>query len=115
MTARRSSRGPRLHHRIYVVELAASVRRERQFIRQNRSTKPGVICLYVGSTGLDPEARFENHLRGHKGCPLVRAYGVRLRPDLFADFPAMTWEDAVATEAAYAEELRELRYAVYQH
>ena len=45
----------------------------------------------------------------------MRAYGVRLRSDLFADFPAMTWEDAVATEAAYAEELRELRYAVYQH
>jgi hypothetical protein len=35
--------------------------------------------------------------------------------DAVADFPAMTWEDAVATEAAYAQELRELRYAVYQH
>jgi hypothetical protein len=27
----------------------------------------------------------------------------------------MTWEDAVATEVAWAQELRELRYAVYQH
>jgi hypothetical protein len=45
----------------------------------------------------------------------VRVYGVRLRPDLYADFPTMTWEDAVATEVAWAQELRELRYAVYQH
>jgi len=27
----------------------------------------------------------------------------------------MTWEDAVATEEAWAKELRELGYAVYQH
>jgi hypothetical protein len=106
---------PKLHHRVYCIELHPAVRRQARFRRQNPHARYDATCLYVGSTGLDPEARFENHLRGHKGCPLVRTYGVRLRPDLFADFPAMTWEDAVATEAAYAEELRELRYAVYQH
>ena len=106
---------PRLHHRVYCIELHPAVRRQARFRRQNPHARYDATCLYVGSTGLDPEARFENHLRGHKGCPLVRTYGVRLRPDLFADFPAMTWEDAVATEAAYAQELRELRYAVYQH
>ncbi len=100
---------------MYCIELHPAVRRQARFRRQNPHARYDATCLYVGSTGLDPEARFENHLRGHKGCPLVRAYGVRLRPDLFTDFPAMTWEDAVATEAAYAEELRELRYAVYQH
>ena len=106
---------PKLHHRVYCIELHPAVRRQARFRRQNPHARYDATCLYVGSTGLDPEARFENHLRGHKGCPLVRAYGVRLRSDLFADFTAMTWEDAVATEAAYAEELRELRYAVYQH
>lgn len=106
--------GP-LHHRVYCVELHPAVRRSARFRRQNPHARYDATCLYVGSTGLDPEARFANHLRGHKGCPLVRAYGVRLRPDLYADFPAMTWQDAVATEVAYAEELRELRYAVYQH
>jgi hypothetical protein len=74
-----------------------------------------MTCLYVGSTGLDPAVRFANHLRGHKGCPLVRKHGLCLRPDLYADFPAMTWKDAVATEEAWAQELRELGYAVYQH
>ncbi|MEI8367872.1 MAG: hypothetical protein WCJ31_05510 [Planctomycetia bacterium] len=112
---RRSRRGPKLHHRVYVVELATEVRRDRRFIRQNRYTKPDQTCLYVGSTGLDPEVRYVNHLRGHKSCPLVRDHAIRLRPDLFADFPAMTWEDAVATEEAWAKELRELGYAVYQH
>jgi len=51
----------------------------------------------------------------HQGCPLVRKYGLRLRTDLYADFPTMTWKDAVATEVAWAQELRELGYAVYQH
>jgi hypothetical protein len=116
MSIRRSSRrGPKLHHRVYVVELAPEVRRDRRFIRQNRYTTPDQTCLYVGSTGLDPDVRYVNHLRGHKGCPLVRDHAVRLRPDLFADFPAMTWEDAVATEEAWAQELREMGYAVYQH
>ena len=108
-------RAKKLHHRVYCVELHTAVRGDRRFQRQNRYTKPGQTCLYVGSTGLDPEVRYENHLRGHKGCPLVRDHGFRLRPDLFADFPAMTWADAVATEVAWARELRELGYAVYQH
>ena len=110
------SRGPRgLHHRVYCVELHSRVRGDRRFQRQNRYTTPGMTCLYVGSTGLDPTIRFANHLRGHKGCPLVRRYGLRLREDLYADFPVMTWNDAVATEVAWARELRELGYAVYQH
>jgi hypothetical protein len=45
----------------------------------------------------------------------VRRHAIRLRPDLFADFPAMTWADAVATEEAWAKELREVGYAVYRH
>jgi len=117
MTTRRrpARQSPRLHHRVYVVELDPAVRRDRRFIRQNRYTTPGQTCLYVGSTGLDPVVRYVNHLRGHKACPLVRDHALRLRPDLFADFPPMTWADAVATEVAWAEELRELGYAVYQH
>jgi hypothetical protein len=108
-------RSAKFHHRVYCVELHTSVRGNRRFQRQNRYTTPAMTCLYVGSTGLDPAIRFANHLRGHKGCPLVREYGLHLREDLYADFPAMTWEDALATEVAWAKELRELGYAVYQH
>jgi len=113
--SRRTRRPPGLHHRVYCIELHTKVRGERRFQRQNRYTTPSMTCLYVGSTGLDPAVRFANHLRGHKGCPLVRKHGLCLRPDLYADFPAMTWKDAVATEEAWAQELRELGYAVYQH
>jgi len=113
--SRRTRRPPGLHHRVYCIELHTKVRGERKFQRQNRYTTPSMTCLYVGSTGIDPAVRFENHLCGHKGCPLVRKYGRRLRPDLYADFPAMTWKDAVATEVAWAQELRELGYAVYQN
>lgn len=118
VSPRKPSRPPRrtrLHHRVYVVELAPAVRRERRFVAQNRYTTPAMTCLYVGSTGVDPTVRFANHRRGHKACPLVRRHGLRLRPDLYADFPAMTWEDALATEVAWAQELREAGYAVYQH
>ena len=108
-------RPSRLHHRVYCVELDTAVRRVARFRRQNPHARSGAPCLYVGSTGLDPAARFANHLRGHKGCWLVRVFGIRLRPDLHADFPAMTWQDAVDTEEAWAQELRELGYAVYQH
>jgi hypothetical protein len=111
----RARRTGKLHHRVYCVELHTSVRGNRRFQRQNCYTTPAMTCLYVGSTGLDPAARFANHLRGHKGCPLVREYGLRLREDLYGDFPAMTWKDALATEIAWAKELRELGYAVYQH
>ena len=115
--ARRAAKGRsrRLHHRVYCIELDTKVRGDRRFQEQNRYTKPSMTCLYVGSTGLDPAVRYANHLRGHKGCPLVEKYGLRLREDLYADFPAMTWADAVATEVAWAKELRELGYAVYQN
>jgi len=85
----RSRRSGRLHHRVYCVELHTKVRGDRRFQRQNRYTTPAMTCLYVGSTGLEPEVRFANHLRGHKGCPLVRKYGLRLRTDLYADFPTI--------------------------
>ena len=111
----RVRRSRALHHRVYCVELRTAVRGNRRFQRQNRYTTPAMTCLYVGSTGLDPAVRFANHLRGHKGCPLVREYGLQLREDLYGDFPAMTWKDALATEVAWAKELRELGYAVYQH
>jgi hypothetical protein len=111
----RVRRSRSLHHRVYCVELHTSVRGTRRFQRQNRYTTPAMTCLYVGSTGLEPAVRFANHLRGHKGCPLVREYGLHLREDLYGDFPAMTWKDALATEVAWAKELRELGYAVYQH
>ena len=108
-------RAARHHHHVYVVELSDRVWNEPSFRKANPDYRLGQPFVYVGMTGLDPDVRFDNHLRGHKGCPLVRIYGVRLRPDLYADFPAMTWEDALATEVAWAQELRELRYAVYQH
>jgi hypothetical protein len=47
VSPRKPSRPPRrtrLHHRVYVVELAPAVRRERRVVAQNRNTTPAMTC-----------------------------------------------------------------------
>ena len=39
--------------------------------------------VYVGMTGLTPEARLANHKKGHKASRIVRKHGVRLLPALY--------------------------------
>jgi len=56
--------------------------------------------VYVGETGLTPEVRFEQHRAGHKASRWVKRYGVRLRPDLYADQPPLRSKaESVAYEA----------------
>src|SRR2546425_10229920 len=45
-------------------------------------------------TGLDPETRFERHKYGVKDNHYVRCYGVRLRPDLFAELEPLPYAEA---------------------
>ena len=40
--------------------------------------------MYVGMTGLTPEERLANHQAGIKDASLVKRYGVRLLPELYA-------------------------------
>jgi hypothetical protein len=44
----------------------------------------------------------------------VQRYGVRLMPELYAHLNPMTYDDALATEARLADELRSAGYAVWQ-
>ena len=43
-------------------------------------------------TGLPVDHRFENHKNGYKAARLVRKYGVRLMPELYAHLDPMPFE-----------------------
>lgn len=98
MPLRKSS--ARGHHNVYVVYL-------------RNPTGDGRAGYYVGMTGLLPEKRFENHKGGKKAASVVRRFGVRLVPKLYAHLNPMSYEKAVRMEVALAESLRKRGYQVF--
>ena len=88
------------HHSVYVV-----------YLRNPKGD--GRAGYYVGMTGLTPEARFANHKAGIKAARVVRRFGVRLVPRLYAHLNPMRFEQAAAKEIALAEELRARGYQVF--
>ena len=105
---------PRETHRVYVIELDPAVLGEKRFRERNSHCRAGMPCVYVGMTGLTVEQRFDNHRRGHKGSRLVKQYGRRLRPDLFAHVGPMPFAAAQQMEVCLAEDLRKRGHAVWQ-
>ena len=74
------------HHSVYVV-----------YLRDPKGD--GRAAYYVGMTGLTPEQRFENHKAGIKAARVVKKFGVRLVPKLYAHLNPMPYEKAVEMEA----------------
>lgn len=97
MTARRAASG---HHNVYVV-----------FLRN--PSGDGKAGYYVGMTGLTPEARFANHKAGIKSAGVVRRFGERLVPRLYAHLNPMSYEKALRMEAALADSLRKRGFRVF--
>ena len=103
---------PEHHHNVYVVLLdlaAAKIRSVRAANPDRDRRKP---CVYVGMTGLAPEERFANHKAGIKGASLVKRYGIRLLPELYAHLNPMPFDAAVQMEKDLAEDLRRAGYTV---
>jgi hypothetical protein len=73
----------------------------------------GKAAYYVGMTGLTPERRFENHKLGIKAAGIVRRFGERLVPRLYAHLNPMPYSKALAMEAALADSLRKRGFVVY--
>ncbi|HVH27383.1 MAG TPA: hypothetical protein VM818_11500 [Vicinamibacterales bacterium] len=94
------SASSRHHHCVYVV-----------YLRNPRGD--GKAAYYVGLTGLTPEQRFENHKRGLKAARIVRRFGERLVPRLYAHLNPMPYRKAQFMEAALAESLRKRGFVVY--
>ncbi|HEX5633017.1 MAG TPA: hypothetical protein VFX50_07300 [Gemmatimonadales bacterium] len=98
--ARKRSKPSRAHHSVYVV-----------YLRNPRGD--GKAGFYVGMTGLAPEQRFANHKAGIKAAGVVRRFGERLVPRLYAHLNPMPYAKAVLMEVELAESLRKRGYQVF--
>ena len=105
----------KFHHHVYVVLLNAQVLTRPRFQKANPGYKSGMPCVYVGMTGLDPDARFDKHKAGIQSNAFVRLYGERLMPELVDDLrQPMSYDDAQYMEVDVAVRLREIGYGVWQ-
>ncbi len=100
------------HHNVYVVLLDSKAAREPGVLQANPRRDPAKPCVYVGMTGLKPEERFQNHKSGVKAAKIVKQYGVRLLPELYACFNPMPYHAALEMEKDLAEDLRAQGYTV---
>jgi hypothetical protein len=71
-----------------------------------------VLKVILGMTGLTPEERFANHKAGTKAVAVVKRYGLRLLPELYAHLNPMPFEEAAQMERDLAEDLRRAGYTV---
>jgi hypothetical protein len=98
------------HHNVYVVLLDSAVGKIRKVRAENPKRNPKKPCVYVGMTGLTPEERFANHKAGIKDAWVVKRYGIKLMPELYAHLNPMPFEAAVQMEKDLAEDLRRAGY-----
>ena len=101
-----------LHHSVYVVLLDPAAGKIRKVRAENPKRDPKKPCVYVGMTGLTPEERFTNHKAGIKDAWVVKRYGIKLMPELFAHLNPMPFEAAVQMEKDLAQDLRRAGYTV---
>ncbi len=100
------------HHNVYVVLLNQAVAKIRKARLANPDRNPKKPSVYVGMTGLTPEERFANHKLGIKSSSLVKRYGIRLLPELYAHLNPMPYEAAAQMEKDLTGDLRRAGYTV---
>ena len=99
---------------VYVIELRRDVLEKKAFAGKNADRREDKPCLYVGQTAKTPEERFAQHLDGIKASRIVKEYGVRLRPRLYANVgPFETRAESERAETRLAEKLRRRGFAVW--
>jgi predicted GIY-YIG superfamily endonuclease len=104
----------RKHYHVYVIELSKDVLYEARFKKCNPEYVTGKPCVYVGMTGLDPDARFDKHKAGIQSNRYVQKYGLRLLPEIYEAYNPMTYNEACDMEVEVAIDLREGGYGVWQ-
>lgn len=102
------------HHNVYVIELSPEVLQSRRFRDANPNYDATKPCVYVGSTGLEPEERFAKQKAGVRANRYVERYGLRLLPRLYAYANPMPYMAARDMEVEIAIALREQGYGVWQ-
>jgi hypothetical protein len=105
---------PGRNHGVYVIRLSDDVLGRPKFRKANPNYRPGMACLYVGCTGLSFEERFRRHKDGVQSNPYARDFGIKLVPELYAQYERRMWGQAKDLEKSLAEQLRAQGYAVWQ-
>ena len=108
-------------YRVYIVDLEKAVLGLKKFKSRNPNYQEGKPCVYVGSTGIDVEERFRQHVCGtksKKGKSLsnkyAKKYGKRLRyNDMNIIRPRKTRASIERKEADVAMELQSRGWAVW--
>lgn len=101
-------------YRVYVIKLDPKVLEKPRFRKANPDHDPRKSCIYVGSTGIPPEERFEQHKQGINSNGFAREFGIRLLTSVMdRRDPASTKIAAIRKEAAMARRLRHAGYAVW--
>ena len=101
--------------RLYVIRLDPAVLGVARFRAANPNHRTDKPCVYVGSTGRDPQTRFEQHLTGYKAARIVTRYGLALKQPMTRNLPPVPWPEAERAERRLAEKLRARGYAVWQN
>ena len=99
---------------LYVILLDPAVLEVARFRKANPDHRPDKPCVYVGSTGTDPQTRFEQHKAGYRSARLVRRYGLGLKQPMTRNQPRVSGAEVQAAERRLAERLRGRGYAVWQ-
>ena len=101
-------------YNVYVIELSRDVLQHNKFVDANPYMLASKPCVYVGSTSLAPEERYQQHLDGYKANRYVHEYAIQLKPRLYKKFQGFeTRELAEAAEVRRALSLRKRGYAVW--
>ena len=104
----------RATHHVYVIELSKDVLLDAKFMKCNPGYLPGMPCVYVGMTGLDPDVRFDNHKAGIRANKYAKRFGLRLMTALFEHLNPMPYGDAQYMEVDLGIRLRAQGFGVWQ-
>ena len=104
----------RATHHVYVIELSKDVLDDAKFIKCNPGYLPGMPCVYVGLTGLDPDVRFDNHKAGIRANKYAKRFGLGLMTALFEHLNPMPYGDAQYMEVDLGIRLRAQGFGVWQ-
>ena len=101
-------------YRVYIIDLKKSVLKRTKFKVRNENYKEGKPCVYVGSTGIGVEKRFEQHKVGYKSNRYAKKFGERLRyNDMKKIRPRKTRASIEKKEAEVARGLQSKGWAVW--
>lgn len=103
---------PPKNRSVYVAELASGVGDLPRVRRINPDADPSLECLYVGQTSLEPQERFERHMRGHQASSDVKRFGIQLNIRFLRLVNPMTELESLREENSLAVNLRSRGYTV---